>query len=333
MGKVEDFGQTQSVAVTVLVDNRADLIVKSTDTVKRFTDQPLLAEHGFAALIDLKNAGSPAGGTRVLWDAGMTQTVLLENAQCMEVDLSTIDTIALSHGHGDHTAAMTGVIRTIGVCPKGREWGKEATMDEILAWTQARRVPLVAHPAAFRERWALRKDGTRYGPIQPPPRAEWEAAGAEVILSEGPYQLGPGCWTTGTVPRRSFESTSASSTRTYRAGDAFLPDQLEDDQSIVIHVRDKGLVVVSGCAHAGIVNTVRYAQEISGVDRVWAILGGFHLAPAADDEIQRTIEAIAELDPHVVVPSHCTGFRAMAEFARRMPEQFVLGAVGTTYLF
>jgi 7,8-dihydropterin-6-yl-methyl-4-(beta-D-ribofuranosyl)aminobenzene 5'-phosphate synthase len=251
----------------------------------------------------------------------------------MEVDLSTIDAIALSHGHGDHTAAMPEVIRAIGVYPEGREWEAGATMEEIVAWMQVRRVPLVAHPAAFRERWAIREDGTRYGPSRPPPRAEWEAAGAEVILSEGPYRLAPGCWTTGAVPRRSFEGGGASTSRAYREDNTFLPDGLEDDQSIVLNVAGKGLVVLSGCAHAGIVNTVRYAREISGVDRVWAILGGFHLAPAKEDEIQRTIDAIVEVEPQMVVPSHCTGFRAMAEFARRMPEEFVLGAVGTTYLF
>jgi 7,8-dihydropterin-6-yl-methyl-4-(beta-D-ribofuranosyl)aminobenzene 5'-phosphate synthase len=328
MTKVEDFGQTSSVTITALVDNRADLLVKSTETVRRFTKGPLLAEHGFAALIDLKDAG-----IRILWDAGMTQTALLENARRMEVDLSTIDVIALSHGHGDHTAAMSDVIRIIGVWPKGREWEAGAVMEDILAQNEVQRVPLVAHPAAFRERWAIRKDGTKYGPIQPPPRAEWEAAGAEVILSAGPYRLAPGCWTTGTVPRRSFEGRGRSSSRAYREGDRFLPDGLEDDQAIVLNVMGKGLVVLSGCAHAGIVNTVRYAREISGVKRVWAILGGFHLAPADEDEIRRTIDVIAKLGPQVVVPSHCTGFKAMAEFARRMPEQFVLGAVGTTYLF
>jgi 7,8-dihydropterin-6-yl-methyl-4-(beta-D-ribofuranosyl)aminobenzene 5'-phosphate synthase len=321
------------VAITVLVDNLADLIVGSSGTVKRFTKRPLLAEHGFAALIDLRDDHSPPGGTRILWDAGMTQIALLENAKRMEIDFSTIDAIALSHGHSDHTAAMTDVIRAIGVWPEGREWAKDATMDEIVEWTQVRRVPLVAHPAAFRERWAIRTDGTRYGPILPPPRAEWEAAGAEVILSEGPYRLASGCWTIGTVPRRSFEGGGASSSRVYREGDTFLPDGLEEDQSIVLNVGGKGLVVLSGCAHAGIVNTVRYAQEISGVEQVWAILGGFHLAPASDEDVQRTIDAMVEIGPQVVVPSHCTGFKAMAEFSRRMPDQFVLGTVGTTYLF
>jgi 7,8-dihydropterin-6-yl-methyl-4-(beta-D-ribofuranosyl)aminobenzene 5'-phosphate synthase len=93
------------------------------------------------------------------------------------------------------------------------------------------------------------------------------------------------------------------------------------------------LVVLSGCAHRGIVNTVQRAREISGVERVWAILGGFHLAPESDETITQTIDTLAEVGPQMVVPSHCTGFRAIAEFARRMPEVFVLGTVGTKYVF
>jgi 7,8-dihydropterin-6-yl-methyl-4-(beta-D-ribofuranosyl)aminobenzene 5'-phosphate synthase len=108
---------------------------------------------------------------------------------------------------------------------------------------------------------------------------------------------------------------------------------LEDDQAIVIHVKDKGLVMLTGCAHAGVINTVTYAQEISGVERVWAILGGFHLAPAKDPDIERTIDEIQKLGPALVVPSHCTGFKAISQFAARMRAQFVPGVVGTQYLF
>ena len=172
----------------------------------------------------------------------------------------------------------------------------------------------------------------KYGPHLAP-RAEWEAAGAEIILSEGPYRLGPGCWTTGQVPRRSFEQAGTPPSRAYREGDQFRRDLLDDDQAIAINVRGKGLVVLSGCAHSGIVNTVHHAMEISGVDGVHAILGGFHLAPAKDHEIERTIDEIVELQPAMVVPSHCTGFKAIARFSSRMPDQFVQGAVGTTYLF
>ena len=327
MSRIENFDETRNVEITVLVDNRADLMVKSTDTVKRYTEEPLLAEHGFAALIDLKHAG-----VRILWDAGITRTALLENARCMEIDLATVDKIALSHGHRDHFAAMTDVLTEIAGPPSSREWHKDVTAEEVRSWMEGRKVPLIVHPAVFRERWGIGKDDKKYGPGIVP-RNEWKAAGADIILSEEPYPLGPGCWTTGAVPRLSFEKAGTPSSIAYREGDEFIRDHLDDDQSVVINIKDKGLVILSGCAHSGIVNTVTHAREISGVDRVWAIIGGFHLGRAKGKEIQRTIDAIKELRPTMVVPSHCTGFKAISQFARQMPDQFVLGTVGTTYLF
>jgi len=328
MGRKGAFGEARSVAVTVLVDNRADLIVESSDTVKYFTDESLLAEHGFAAMIDLQ-----PGGTRILWDAGMTPIALLENMRRMKIDPATFDLIAISHGHDDHTAGVTDVLKAIDLQPKARKWEPNASDEEIMAYLKERRVPLVMHPAALRERWRVKEDGTKYGPVYPPPRTEWEAAGAEIILSEGPYRLGPGCWTTGMVPRRSFEGAGRSSTRAYRQGSEFLHDDLEEDQAIVVNVAGKGLVIVSGCAHSGIVNTVDHAREISGVDTIWAILGGLHLAQAEDHEIQRTIDAVEAYHPKTVVPTHCTGFKAMCQFAARMPDEFLHGVVGATYLF
>jgi 7,8-dihydropterin-6-yl-methyl-4-(beta-D-ribofuranosyl)aminobenzene 5'-phosphate synthase len=327
VSRIAEFGQTRGVEITVLVDNRADLLIKSTDNVKRFTDEPLLAEHGFAVLIDLKEAG-----VRVLWDAGINPDTLLENARRMEIDLAAVDKIALSHGHGDHYASMTSVIQRIAKRPEPRDWPADAPLEEIRAWAQVRKVPLVAHPAAFRERWHIAKDGKKHGPCLVP-RAEWEAAGAEIILSAEPYRLGPGCWTTGAVPRSSFEKAGTPSSMAYRQGDEFPRDYLDDDQSIVIHVEGKGLVVLTGCAHSGVVNTVQFAREISGVDEVLAVLGGFHLGVAKDGEIERTIDEIIKVGPKMVMPSHCTGFRAMARFAERMPGAFVLGVVGTRYLF
>lgn len=326
-GPLAEWDATQDVTVTVLVDNQADLIARSTETVKRFPG-PLLAEHGFAALIDLREAGR-----RILWDAGLSGTALLENARTMELDLSTIDAIALSHGHSDHTGAVAAAIERASRKPSAREWKPDTPMEEMVAWSAGKRVPLVAHPAAFRERWARRRDGTLIGPSIDAPRTAWEAAGAEIVLSEGPHRLAPGCWTTGAVPRLSFERAGTGRGRLYRQGTEFLPDGLEDDQSLVIHVRGKGLVIVSGCAHAGILNTIRYAQQISGVERVWAVLGGFHLAPADDDEIARTVDEVAALKPALIAPTHCTGFRAMSRFAAQMPDAFVLSLVGTTYSF
>ncbi|MBN1260357.1 MAG: MBL fold metallo-hydrolase [Anaerolineae bacterium] len=329
MPKMENFGAVEGVAITVLVDNRADLIVRSTETVKRFTDDALLAEHGFAALIQL-----PGDGPRILWDAGITRIALPENARRMEVDLTHLDAIALSHGHGDHTGAMLDVIQGLDLSVKPKKWAADVPLAELRRYAEdRRRVPLVLHPAVLREHWGVNEKGEKHGPGMPPPYQAWEAAGAELVVSEGPYRLTLGCWTTGFVPRRSFERSGIPTTLYYRDGDALRQDFIDDDQAIVLNVKDKGLVVLSGCAHSGIVNTVAYAREISGVERVWAVLGGFHLARADDEDIQRTIEAIQALDPVMIAPSHCTGFKAIAAFARAMPAAFVEGVVGTTYVF
>jgi 7,8-dihydropterin-6-yl-methyl-4-(beta-D-ribofuranosyl)aminobenzene 5'-phosphate synthase len=135
------------------------------------------------------------------------------------------------------------------------------------------------------------------------------------------------------VPRWSFEQAGIPASLYYRKDSDLVRDLIEDDQALAIRVPDKGLVVVSGCAHAGILNTVRHAQEISGVDQLWGILGGFHLARADQDDVQRTIEQVRELGPRLISPSHCTGFGPICAFARQMPDEFVLGVVGTTYLF
>ena len=328
MTLIPNFGAAEGVAITVLIDNRADLIVKSTRTVKYWTRGPLLAEHGFSALIDVKESGK-----RILWDAGLTAEALPENMRRMGISASSIHGLAISHGHHDHTAAVSAILKAMDLQPKPREWATGTPVQELRRWAEGQRVPLVAHPAAFRERWGLDQDGKKHGPLAGPPRAEWEALGAELVLSEGPYELAPGCWTTGLVPRLSFEKSGRPTSLAYRDGDAFLKDDLEEDQAVVINIQDKGLVVVSGCAHSGIVNTVNHAREISGMERVYAILGGFHLARANDEEIYRTVEAMQAFQPKWIVPSHCTGFKAMCAFAAAMPTAFLPGIVGAKYAF
>ncbi len=330
MSHIADFGLTADVAVISLVDNLADVCLPGTQTVRRYSVEngaPLLAEHGLALLVELRETGK-----RILWDAGFSSIALPENMRRMGIDPATINVIALSHGHGDHFGALTDVIRVIVGPPSPIIWPADVTPTQVREWERKRRVPLIAHPDAFCERWSTLVDGRRYGPWTAP-RGEWEAAGAEVVLSEGPYQLATGCWLTGQVPRRTFEKIGTPSTEVCPEGDRWVHDQVRDDQALVINLRNKGLVILAGCAHAGILNTVDYAREISGVSQVWALIGGFHLVGAGDEEIRRTVEEIKQLNPTLVVPTHCTGFKAQMQFASQMPDQFVLGSVGTTYLF
>ena len=324
---IANFGDTSNVELTILVDNHTDQLVESTASVKRFTDAPLFAEPGFAALVHLKDSG-----TRILWDAGYSVIALLANLRQMKIDPATINQIALSHGDDDHTTAVTEILKAMNLKPQSRQWNADATLETMREWADGRRVSIIAHPAAFRERWILRDDGTRRGPLPIPSRDEWQALGGQVVLSEGPYQLAPGVCTTGAIPRRSFETAGVSRFLYYREANSFIKDQMDDDQALVMNIRGRGLVVLSGCAHAGIVNTINHAREISGVARVYAIIGGFHLGRAQAEYIQKTIAAIEQIKPGLVSPSHCSGFNAATQFAAQLPDAFVQSLAGTTFV-
>jgi 7,8-dihydropterin-6-yl-methyl-4-(beta-D-ribofuranosyl)aminobenzene 5'-phosphate synthase len=297
--------ETTGVTINVVVDNYANALLKSQPGVDRYgsVTEPLLAEHGLSVHLRLGESGRG-----VLLDAGLSKVALLHNLPRLKIDPRAVDQVVISHGHPDHTGALEGFLALAG-----------------------RPMPVVVHPDAFLERWRQLSDGSREGPWQQD-RGAWENAGAEIVSLVEPYELAPGCLATGPVPRRTdFEKGSSSIV--YRRGTEFLTDPIRDDQSIVINVKGKGLVVVSGCAHAGIVNTVLYAREISGVDRVWAVLGGFHLQGAAEDVMSRTIGELKALGPQLIMPCHCTGFEATCRFAEEMPGQFLIGAVGTTLRF
>ena len=324
------FGVAAGFSVTALVDNMTDMLLKSTDGVKRYTQEsgkPLLAEHGLSFLIEFEEPK-----IKILMDAGFTEVTLMENINRMGIDPAEIDQIVLTHGHPDHIMSMTKVIKEIAGVPEARNWDEKAENKDIEQWIDAQKVPVICHSAAFRERWKVFEDGKKYGPMITPIE-EWEAVGAKMVVSDDPYQLAEGCWTTGGVPRKTFEKAGTPKIFAFRDKEGFHRDFVDDDLAVVVNVQGKGLVIVAGCAHSGIVNTVNRAKEISGVDKVYGIIGGFHLISSTAEEIQMTIDEVKALDPHIIVPTHCTGFPAILQFATQMPEAFVLGVVGTKYEF
>ncbi len=328
MTRIKDFGETEKLSITVLVDNKASLIVESTETIKYFEDEPLLAEHGFSVLLQFGNTGK-----NILWDAGVSKNALIENLRRMKIDPAKINKIALSHGDYDHLGALSNLLEQMDLVPDEKEWDRSVNHEQIDNWIKKNQIPIVAHPAAFREKWSGKDDGTKVGPEPMPPIKEWQAKGADIILSEEPYKLEEGCWTTGYVPRHSFEKSGIPKNALYRKDGRFFVDELDEDQALIINIKEKGLVILSGCAHSGIVNTVNYAKKISGVDKVFAIIGGFHLASSPMEEIQKTIDHIKVIYPDLIVPCHCSGFRAECQFSYKMPDAFKEGIVGATYIF
>jgi 7,8-dihydropterin-6-yl-methyl-4-(beta-D-ribofuranosyl)aminobenzene 5'-phosphate synthase len=297
--------ETKDVTITTVVDNYTDVLLESIPGVERRGPKkdPLLAEHGLSVHIRLE-----AEDREILLDVGYTKVVLPHNLSRLGIDPTMVDQIVITHGHLDHTAALADLLQMA-----------------------VKRVPALVHCDAFLERWFIFSDGSKMGPWHENAQ-EWEEAGAEIVYVEKPYELAPGCLATGPIPRRTdFEEGMPAAH--YRKGEDLVHDPINDDQAIVINVEGKGLIVIAGCAHSGIVNTVLYAQEISDVEEIWAIIGDFHLGSATPEKMERTIAELKAIGPRFVMPAHCTGFVATHRFATEMPDEFVLNAVGTRLTF
>ncbi len=267
----------------------------------------LLAEHGFSALVSVTKDGKEH---RLLFDAGVTPDGVSENMRRLSLSPKDIEAIVLSHGHFDHTVGMDGLVRTLGRA----------------------NLPVTIHP----EFWSRRRiaiPGREPFELPSTSKSALLGAGFEIIEEKQPsFLLDNSILVTGAVDRTTEFERGFPVHQAFRDG-SWQPDPLIlDDQALVISVQGKGLVVLTGCGHAGIINIVRYARKVTGVDQVYAIVGGFHLSGAAFEAIiPETCEALVEVAPQFIVPAHCTGWRAVHNLAAILPDAFIQNSVGTRY--
>ncbi len=304
-----------SVTVTTLVDNVTDALIADTGPARRAplalaaAGEILRAEHGFSCLVTVAHRGHT---TRILFDAGITTDGLVENMRRLELAPQDIDIIVLSHGHWDHTTGMHGLAAALG----------------------RSRLPVLLHPEFWnRRRVAL--PGREPLELPSTSRSALEGAGFDVVEQQQPsFLLDGALLVTGEVDRTTAFERGAPAHQAHRS-DGWQPDPLIlDDQALVANVRGRGLVVMTGCGHSGIVNILRYVRRLTGEHHLHAVIGGFHLGgPAYEPIIPATCDALAELAPDYLVPSHCTGWRAIHAMAARFPDAFIQNSVGTRFEF
>jgi 7,8-dihydropterin-6-yl-methyl-4-(beta-D-ribofuranosyl)aminobenzene 5'-phosphate synthase len=274
--------------------------VRITVLVENTVESPgLLAEHGLAFWIE-------AGSQCILFDTGQGN-VLLNNTYRLGISLSRIGAVVLSHGHYDHTGGLAEALR--GNRPNA----------------------IYAHPGALKPKFARNKDGTSRE-IGIPGLCEQavERRRDQLVLTETPTPISSGLMVTGPVPRvTDFEDTSGPF---FLDAQCAKPDPLVDDQALFFDSTE-GTVVLLGCAHAGVINTLRYVRQLTGERPIHAVLGGMHLAGASAQRLKRTIDELRELNIHRLGPAHCTGRAATAALWDALPDRCIPWHVGTQVEF
>ena len=256
----------------------------------------VIAEWGLSILVE-------ADGKKVLLDTGASSSVP-HNVRMLGVDLSTIDKIVLSHGHFDHTGGLKGVLLQAG-----------------------KQIDIIAHPDIFGNKQMRIGQIERYIGI-PFERNELESVGARFTLSKEPVWITENIVTTGEIPMVT-EYETIEPHFIIKEGEEAIPDTFTDDRALIIKT-PQGLVVILGCAHRGAINTLRHAQQVTGVETVFTVIGGTHLIQASEERILLTAAALQEMGVQRVGVSHCTGLNASVLLARQLGDAFFFNNTGSS---
>ena len=307
--------EVDRISITTVVDNYIDSLRRDEPVARRFSQAvarkmtDLRAEHGLAHLVEVARGSST---TRVLFDFSQTDACLNHNARELGLDVRAIDVLALSHGHRDHFGGLMGFLH---------------------AHRRFMRKDLVFHAGAdhFLPRFNER-DGDRVyiGRLD---RREIERYDVRVETVRAPALIAEGVLLSGEMhSQEAFEPIPAS--LQVECDGEVVPDTFIGEQTLIAHVRGRGLVVVTSCSHRGIVGICRNAVRITGVPKVHAVVGGFHLSGLSEERVTRVVDAFRDLGIDHVVPQHCTGIEAIATLYHRLPaRQMVVSSVGSTFTF
>jgi len=300
--------RVEKTTITIIEDNCYDIFRPDHKIAKR-TGGNIYSEAGLACHVETIVDGRSHA---FLLDFGRTFPAVSRNIDTLKIDLEKLEALALTHGHRDHFGSLVELLKSRSDrIPKG--------------------IPFYVGEEAFAERGiGKRPDGVTV--LHHLKKEDVESMGlVKVIEIKHAAPLVSGAYFTGRVERLTdYEKGLPGDS--VRRGTNFEQDDFVREQSLVMNVKGKGLVVLSGCAHAGIVNTVRHAQKITGVNKIHAIMGGFHLTGAKEELIQKTVADIKSMAPDYIVPMHCTGFEATMVFVKEMPDQFILNSSGTRYI-
>ncbi|HET8793358.1 MAG TPA: MBL fold metallo-hydrolase [Nitrososphaeraceae archaeon] len=347
--------EVDKINITILVDNITDRLLPNSSLVKRPPlvnnekfNKPPIAEHGFSALLEIVyKYEDKMISKKFLFDTGVSKKGIIYNSNIFGINFDEIETIILSHGHFDHFSGLISVLKNI-----------------------HHPIEIIVHPDAFLKRWIVFPDGKK-ARMDILDEQEIIKLGG-IIIKDNDISYLPRIQrvttitTTTTTTTKNNELKNNSSNKNnnnnnnnrilitgeiprithfekgfplqYKEGKDeadLIPDPyIRDDQAIVILLKNKGLVIMTGCGHAGIINTINYAIKITGIKKVFAVIGGFHLTGEGyEKSIPLTVTDLVRINPEYIIPCHCTGWKASNEIIKAMPQKYIQTSVGSTFQF
>lgn len=305
--------EVDKVNIWVLTDNYYDALRPDTKIATRYRVVPgksIHAEHGLAYFIETVVNGKTSA---CMFDFGLDSFGVMNNIELLGLDLGSVDAFGLTHGHFDHWMSALVILRK--------------NKDRIPSNT-----PFYVGQEVFARRYAVPPGGTNMLDLGQLQKDDIETLGLRVTEVSEPTQIITGGYLTGNIEQvTDYEQVPPN--LLIGRGDKPEQDDFHGEQALFFQVRGRGLVIVSGCAHVGIVNTMKHAQKVAGTEKIHAVLGGFHLVNAKPEVIQKTIDGIKSMRPDYIVPTHCTGFEAIVALGKEMPDEFNLSTAGTQYTF
>ncbi len=319
-----------SLSVRLVVDSYFDLFmprathphvrIEHVSRIPGHETSTLACEWGLSLHLESARAGEKH---QYLLDFGFTPEIINRNFGLLGIEAEKLDGLILSHSHRDHYGGMVGFVQQ----HRGR------MREDLKLYTGG--------DLTFREKWNRGREGEQPVTMGALDSAALLAAHVETVCCGHAHALG-GAFTSGPIARTSFENVLPNTLVEPTPADHFteeekrgrlVPDKHPDEHATCYVVQGRGLVVISSCGHSGIVNTVKSAMAVSGIDKLHAVIGGFHLGFAPNDYIDHTVAELKALAPDVLVPMHCTGRGFIAAALREMPQQTVLTNTGSRFTF